>query len=91
MATDGKNNKSTPTEPVVPPKKDSSEHAAETPTVKPITEGEQQGGMEVTPGGDNNTLTVRYEKEVKPEEGRQALAMVQAILKARKTTRPLPR
>ncbi|MFW9326335.1 hypothetical protein ACN9OT_08185 [Glaesserella parasuis] len=69
VATDGKNNKSTPTEPVVPPKKDSSEHAAETPTVKPITEGEQQGGMEVTPGGDNNTLTVRYEKEVKPEEG----------------------
>ncbi|WP_420734768.1 hypothetical protein, partial [Glaesserella parasuis] len=69
VATDGKNNKSTPTEPVVPPKKDSLEHAAETPTVKPITEGEQQGGMEVTPGGDNNTLTVRYEKEVKPEEG----------------------
>ncbi|MDO9833307.1 hypothetical protein Q7499_03820 [Glaesserella parasuis] len=69
VATDGKNNKSTPTEPVVPPKKDSSEHTAETPTVKPITEGEQQGGMEVTPGGDNNTLTVRYEKEVKPEEG----------------------
>ncbi|MDP0393836.1 Ig-like domain-containing protein, partial [Glaesserella parasuis] len=64
---DASGNTTSSGEPIVPPKKETSTDSAEKPIITPLDNGENKGGVQIKPGSDNTTFTVRYVKE--PAEG----------------------
>ncbi|MDD2173034.1 hypothetical protein N5918_08070, partial [Glaesserella parasuis] len=60
---DASGNTTSSGEPVVPPKKETSTDRADKPIITPLNDGENKGGVQIQPGSDNTTFTVRYVKE----------------------------
>ncbi|MDG6362574.1 hypothetical protein, partial [Glaesserella parasuis] len=55
--------------PIVPPKKETSTDSADKPIITLLNDGENKGGVQIKPGADNTTFTVRYVKEPETTEG----------------------
>ncbi|MFW9298179.1 hypothetical protein ACN9OI_04740, partial [Glaesserella parasuis] len=60
---DASGNTTSSGEPVVPPKKETSTDSADKPIITLLNDGENKGGVQIKPGADNTTFTVRYVKE----------------------------
>ncbi|MDO9815431.1 hypothetical protein Q7492_11690, partial [Glaesserella parasuis] len=67
--TDASGNTTSSGEPIVPPKKETSTDSAEKPIITPLDNGENKGGVQIKPGSDNTTFTVRYVKEPEMADG----------------------
>ncbi|MDG6362549.1 hypothetical protein, partial [Glaesserella parasuis] len=66
---DASGNTTSSGEPIVPPKKETSTDSAEKPIITPLDNGENKGGVQIKPGSDNTTFTVRYVKEPEMADG----------------------
>ncbi|EQA10034.1 hypothetical protein HPSD74_0991, partial [Glaesserella parasuis D74] len=66
---DASGNTTSSGEPVVPPKKETSTDRADKPIITPLDNGENKGGVQIKPGADNTTFTVRYVKEPETADG----------------------
>ncbi|WP_173631967.1 hypothetical protein [Glaesserella parasuis] len=67
--TDASGNTTSSGEPVVPPKKETSTDSADKPIITLLNDGENKGGVQIKPGADNTTFTVRYVKEPEMTDG----------------------
>ncbi|MFW9297647.1 hypothetical protein ACN9OI_01905, partial [Glaesserella parasuis] len=67
--TDASGNTTSSGEPVVPPKKETSTDSADKPIITLLNDGENKGGVQIKPGNDNTTFTVRYVKEPETADG----------------------
>ncbi|MDO9783954.1 hypothetical protein Q7511_11080, partial [Glaesserella parasuis] len=66
---DASGNTTSSGEPVVPPKKETSTDSADKPIITQLNDGENKGGVQIQPGSDNTTFTVRYVKEPETADG----------------------
>ncbi|MDO9781792.1 hypothetical protein Q7533_11165, partial [Glaesserella parasuis] len=67
--TDASGNTTSSGEPIVPPEKEESRETADQPIITLLDNGENKGGVQIQPGDDNTTFTVRYVKEPETTDG----------------------